>query len=285
MNKDITDNITYPIVIQYDSDKVVPLEKLPDRIKVNATGYGWKLLRKSLIFHNGPLVIRPENLPDKNYLTASQMLPAVKQELSDVRVNYIVSDTLHFNFDRKVTKTIQLKVDSGVLNLAQGYRLVSSIMIQPDTVVFSGPKSIVSKLPDTLQLNVPGKNIKESYAENIKIEHVFNSLIKYEPKEARVSFESALYVQESKMLVPRQINFPGDTSYIVPDKQLIITYQVREEHKNKAKEEDFRAVLNFRKLNLKDTTIVPELLIKPEFIKDFYFTPSAVKIKHVKKTS
>ncbi|WMJ72780.1 hypothetical protein RCC89_06330 [Cytophagaceae bacterium ABcell3] len=285
MNKDITDNITYPIEIHYESDQVIPLDKLPDRVKVNATGYGWKLLRKSLSFHNGPIVIKPENLPDRNYVTSSQIMPALKQEFGDLRINYLVTDTLYFNFERKASKVIRIKADSVGIPLAAGYRMVSPIAISPDTVSFRGPASVIENLPDTLRVTIPGKNIKDNYSENIRIEHVFNSLVKYEPKEVKVRFNTSLFVQESKQLQVKRLNFPGDTSWIVPDKKVILTYHVKDEHKNKAREEDFRIALNFIKLDLKDSTIVPELVSGPDYISDFYFTPSAVKVKHVKKTS
>jgi hypothetical protein len=285
MNKDITDNISYPIRIQYESDKVVPMDKLPERIRINATGFGWKLLKKSLFFQVDPVVIRPDNLPDRNYITANQILPALKQELSDIRINYIISDTIYLNFEHKVQRKINLALDTVGLNLAPGHRIVSSVSIEPDSIVFSGPASIINEIPDTIFLSLNSKNIKEQFSENVKIDHVYNATVKYEPKEVKVKFNTALFLQDSKVINLKKINFPQDTSYIVPDRNVVLNYVVRDDMKQVVSNEDFKAIMNFKHLNPKDTTIKPELVLKPDFIKEYFFTPSSVKVKHVKKTS
>jgi hypothetical protein len=281
MNNEYTANISYPVKIVYDENKLVPLAKLPSRIRFNASGYGWDFLRKNFMFRVKPLHMEVSNLPAKNYITSSELYPVVSEQIKNIQVNYVLPDTFFLNFDHLVKKKIALKVNMDKIPVAPDYRVDGAVILNPDSIIVTGPRFLIDTLSDTMAVEIPGKNIKGSFEESVNLEYKINPLVKLNQSEVKVHFTAALFQQQSKLIEPLKINFPLDTNeLILSDKKLILTYFLKSEDANKVSKDDFEVILNYKKLKREDSTIVPELVNFPSFIKEYYFTPAAVKIGH-----
>jgi hypothetical protein len=279
MNNDYTDTISYPVKIIYDSEKVVPVAPLPDQIKMNVTGYGWDLLKRNLGFKVSSLQFEPDNLPEKNFISPQQLASYVTRQLANIRLNYILSDTLFFNFDYVIEKNVRVVVDSQNISLAPSYKIITPLIISPDSIIFRGPASFVRIIPDSIKITISQTDLKEKFEANIKVpEQGYHHLVTMLNKEVRVRFDVAKFEKESRVINMRLLNFPSPE--IIPDKKIILTYFVKEDEKNKIGENDFEVLLNYKDLDTRDSSIGPRLVKKPAFVKDFYFTPYAVKIEN-----
>lgn len=280
LNQDYTDTISYPFTIEYDEEVIVPLNPPPKKLKINVTAYGWVMLRKHLGINSEPIVYHLERLPRKEYITASQLTPLVVRQLTDLKINYLITDTLFFDFDKLKRKKIRIVVDTSKLNLASSWYLVSPIQISPDTLFVEGPASLIKELADSIIIEPSGEEIRGDYEESIKIsETSFDKRINLLNRDVKIRFTAAKFEKESVGITARTARFPEDTSIYTFDRKLILTYFVKEEDKGKVKPEDFTVVLDYRRLDKKDYTIVPRLVRKPSFIRDYYFTPYAVRIR------
>ncbi len=279
MNNDYTDDISYPIKIKYDPGKVIPISPMPDKIKINVTGYGWDLVKRYLGFKVVPLQFEPDNLPEKKYISSLQLTPSVTRQLAGIRLNYILTDTLFFNFDKIYEKKVQVLIDSQNISLAPSYKIITSVISSPDSIIFRGPASFIAQIPDSIIIRLPQTEIKEKFENTIKVpEQGYHHLIKMLNKEVRVRFDVAKFEKESKIVTMKLLNFPS--SEIYTERKIILTYFLKEEDKNKIKGNDFEIHLNYEDLDSRDSTIGPRLVRKPSFVKDFYFTPYAVKIEY-----
>ncbi|MBX9850639.1 MAG: hypothetical protein K2X86_02665 [Cytophagaceae bacterium] len=277
MNRDYTDEIYYPFEIRYDESRVMPLTETPDKIKINVTGVGWNLLRKHLGFSNDPVIFHPGNLPQANFVSSSQLSPLFIKHLGDLRLNYILKDTIYFKFDYLKTKKVKLWLDSQSIGLAPYYKITSPIIISPDSAVFQGPSSYVKSIPDSLKITIPRTGIKNKFEEQVKIaEHAFQ-YVKLANKQVKIRFDVSKFEHQSQVLELKLLNFPS--SYPVNfDKKIILTYLIKENDKNKVNVKDFEVDLDYNTLDQADSTITPKLIKKPTFVKEHYFTPYAVKI-------
>lgn len=61
LNKNYSASIDFPLAFDYDQESYVAVKSLPDEIKLNVTGLGWDLFRKSAGLKVPPLRIPLEN--------------------------------------------------------------------------------------------------------------------------------------------------------------------------------------------------------------------------------
>jgi hypothetical protein len=117
---------------------------LPEKIQLRVKGQGWKLVSINVgpetefrVSVGGDSGIHNLNL--YNYLESNRWL------LSDVEIINILPDSIRFFVERIISK--KLPVISGLeLEYKPGYGLASDIVFKPDSVVVSGPFSILKKM-------------------------------------------------------------------------------------------------------------------------------------------
>lgn len=124
---------------------------LPEKIQLRVKGQGWRLVsinvgpetefRVSVGGDSGM-----NNLNLYNYLESNRWL------LSDVEIINILPDSIRFFVERIISK--KLPVISGLeLEYKPGYGLASDIVFKPDSVVVSGPFSILKNMGEIKTTN------------------------------------------------------------------------------------------------------------------------------------
>lgn len=278
MKHNYTVDIYYPFEIRYDDTRVVPVTPLPKKIKINVTGYGWRLLRKYMGIKTTPIVFHPDNLPHKTYVVSGQLTDVIMRQITDLEFNYMTTDSLYFRFDYLKEKKVKVIVDSASIGLAPSYRIISPIIVNPDSVIFRGPSSSLASIPDSIKVGLEKTDIKEDFEESIKMFERGYPKVEMLNKEVKVRFNVKKFEKQSTVVTLQPENFPDTSSLAAFDSTLILTYYIQEEDKNKVLPQDFEVALNYADLDKTDSTIKPRLVKKPDYVNEFYFTPYAVKI-------
>lgn len=120
--------------------------QVPEKIKLRVKGQGWRLVSINVgpetefrVSVGGDSGRHNINLYD--YLESNRWL------LSDVEIINIYPDSLRFFVERIISK--KLPVISGLdLEFKPGYGLASDIVLRPDTVVVSGPISLLKSMKE-----------------------------------------------------------------------------------------------------------------------------------------
>jgi hypothetical protein len=283
LNKDYSTRITYPVRFEYDDSVYVPLSTLPQSVRLNASGYGWNLLKKTLRLNSQSITYRISNPLRTNYITGASLMVPITEQVRDIKVNYLVEDTIFLNFDRIDTRQVVLNIDSAALNLANGYRIVSPVNITPTVINFKGPSSLLKTLPDAIFLNIPYKNIDENFSENITINYVQNPLIQSDINKAQVNFSVAPFVKETQLVSIAKLSFPGKDSIVLGDNTLEVSYWLRKDEASKVRPEDFRLVADFKTFNKEDSTVKIFLEQKPPFVSDIRVNKAIIKLHYVEE--
>jgi hypothetical protein len=283
MNKHkYTDDISYPIEISYDGDIVVPVSRVPAKIRLNATGEGWNFLRKAVGFNVIPITYWPQGLPKRKFITGEELLAVAKKQIDGININYLLEDTIFLNFDYLSHQNVALKLDMKKLSLAPNYKITDEIILKPDSIQFTGPLKKTRNLPDSIMLTLPYKNIKGKFNEEVKIEYTPDPSVKMNVNKVHVSFFSTLYFHESVKVNVHPLNFPSNNSVVLTGQQTTLNYFVPEKDKDKTSADDFDVFLDFTKINLSDSTIKPMLMKRPDYIRDPYFSPASIKVRYVR---
>lgn len=278
MNEDHTADVSYPVEFTYDQEKYIPVEPLPEKIRFNATGFGWNLLRKTLRLNRPPVEIHLERPDKESSLTAGQILPALKTQLEDIKINFLLEDSVPIYFDQVAEKSFRLRIDTLSISLAKGYRITGPVKIEPERIYLRGPKNTLKAISDSFYVTIPETDISSSYNELISLNYPLPPLVSMEPDEVKVEFPVEKFIMEPVTVVPELRNFPQDSSLLPEQPNLILTVLIKPENLEKARQEDWKVSLNLLRINPKDSTIIPKLVDKPGFVREYFFTPEKMPV-------
>jgi len=278
LNKSYTTSISYPVKFEFDETQYIPVSKLPDKIQINLTGGGWNLLRRTNWFNIEPLTIRLIDPLEKS-ISGGSFRADVSDQLDEFQLNFIVTDSLHFNIERRISKDLKLFIDSTALPLQQNYFLVGPIKLSHDSALFQGPESMVNLLPDSFLIKIPQSNIDESFSKSVKINAGADELFVVTPPEIEVSFDVKEFERVNQTLSSTLVNFPKDSSWFVSNPDVVISYMVRKD-KPGIDLSQFEVILDLRRMVKSDSTILPILKAYPKEVVNIRLESDRIKISH-----
>ncbi|MBX0335112.1 hypothetical protein K3G39_17900 [Pontibacter sp. HSC-14F20] len=277
LNKSYSTQTTYPVRFVYNEQRLVPISQLPKEVEINVTGRGWKLLRKALRVEVQPAEVYIRSLPRNNFLLGSALRPALVNAMDGLQLNFVVTDTLYFNFNETVTRRIPLQLDPAQKVTGERHAMLRPIQIDPDTITFRGPSSMVDSLPSPFMLRLPITNLTESAKIVVPIEYDNKSLVKSDMTEATVSVRIRPLQQRELQVAPEMVNVPLNTEVTLRPQVVLIRYLALEDSGAVINSEAFKAIVDFSRYNRLDSTVVPELVQKPAGARNITLWPERIK--------
>ena len=280
LNKQYATRINYPVEFLYDEQDVIVVKELPSRVSIVVSGGGWSLLRKTILFKVNPIQILLENPASQKYITKSSLSAIIADQLNDVRLNYVVTDTLFVEIERQVSKKVGISIDSTSIPLAEGHRIVTPIRVVPDSVIFTGPTSYISGLADSILMFVPAQQITSDYQEIVPLEEHESRIVQVEPEGVQVSFGVREYTRQSRIVQVRPLNFPVTGSVQLRDSVAKISYWVNRADVEKLPPGSITVVADYAELNRSDSTIALKVGNYPNIIDRIRLEPTSVKVRY-----
>ncbi len=280
LNKsDYSTKIEYPVNFVYPTDSTILLGELPENIVLDVSGGGWNLLRKTFSIDNSPVVIELDDPTQTPYILGSALTQDINEKLQgSLRLNYVVTDTIYIDIEKKAQKEILLFIDSLHIDLGENFRITSPLSITPKTVVMQGPETQVKAAPDTLIIHITEEDISENYNETIPVSYENAQFINLTPSEVNISFEVAQFTLLTQEVQPTLVNFPEDSSLMLAQDVVSISFWVRNDLLDANDSLHFDIVANLKKMNKTDSTITPELLSNPPSATDILLLPTQLKV-------
>lgn len=280
LNKDYATRINYPVEFVFDEEGVVVVEELPERVSIVVSGGGWNLLRKTLWFNINPIQVLLENPTAQRYITKASLTSIVADQLNELRLQYVVTDTLYLHIEEELSKKVALVIDSAGISLEQDHRIVSPVQVSPDSVLFTGPSSFINNLADSILLYVPYKQLNKSFNEQIELSQLESDVIQVEPELVQVQFEVARFTRAEKQVRIRPENFPPDTNFQLQDSVAIVHFSVQEEYLDNAMDASIELIADYRNRNMLDSVITITLGDHPPFMKNVEVEPETVQLQY-----
>ena len=278
LNKEYTTQINYPVTLAFDRDSLVILRDPPDEIPINVTGGGWQLLKSTISVKAEPVIIKPDNPVHTQFLTANNLLPIFSSQLKDLNINYIAIDTIVFKIDPYKDRNLRITLDSTSIQLKENFHITSKIFLEPDSVNFRGPASLINQLPDVFMVSLSEKNINSGYNEELSLDLFSRTLIKKNPEVIHISFEVEEFIEQTSTLNVEMVNFPYDSSVYILNSSIEATYNIQRSNQNKIKKEDFLIIADLNDMHAADSTITIEVMDLPNYINDIVFSENRVKV-------
>ena len=244
LNKTYTTNISFPLTFDYDNKNFIPVTGLPQNVRLNVTGNGWELFKRSTGVKPDPLQIPLERPGDVKKIVGAGLKFSFTNQLNGLEINHVLSDTLYLDLEPRSGRWIKLAVDSIQYNLKRTYGLTSEVAVMPDSTYIEGPKRIVEKIREPVMLTIPQRNIDEYYMETIRVEVPFQELITLQPATVSVMFnvEQMITIRDSITLAIE--NIPETVSDVMNSGKIPVVLSVPESYNQDLLVDSLRGVLD-----------------------------------------
>lgn len=278
MNKSYDTRVDYPLSYTFAEDSVVVIKPLAKQIKIDVTSGGWNLIRKTLRINATPINIPLDNPTEIKFLTRSSLIPMISDQLDGLRLIYVVTDTLFFNIEKKVTRKLPVYIDSISIPLSQSYRMVSPISCNIDSAIVSGPKSTMEQMPPFVQLDFSNISIDGNFDDELG--YFVGEQVEVEPAEATVQFQVAKYLAREINIPIEQLDFPEDSSAFLANNEITLYYTIKESDEDEVTTSDFSVTVDYAMRNINDSTVSPILMYAHEKALDIVLASDRIKLSY-----
>lgn len=265
LNKTYTTNINFPLTFDYDQENFIAVGALPQSVRLNVTGNGWELFKRSTGVKPEPLQIPLERPGEVKKIVGSGLKFSFTNQLNGLEINHVLSDTIYVDLEPRTGRFITLIVDSVQYNLKKDYGLTSKVAVVPDSTYVEGPKRIVEKIREPVRLVIPQRNIDEYFKDDIPVELPNGDLMSVEPSTVSVTFnvEEMVTLQDSIRLILQ--NVPSSVAEIVKAKKIPVTVTVPESAREQLRADSVGAVLDLKGFKGGTKKMLPRLKGLPPY--------------------
>jgi hypothetical protein len=267
LNKTYTTNLRFPLSFDYDHQNFVPVKALPHTIRINVTGNGWDLFRRSAGLKIPPLEIPLERPIETKKIIGSTLPAFFTNQIEGLEINYVLTDTIYVDLEPKAGRWVTLQLDTTQISIKEGYGLASYISILPDSIFIEGPKPIVNDLKEPLKLTLPFKNIDDQFMEDVEVQLPSAEVIKRDPPVVAVMFnvEKLVSIEDSVRLVIR--NIPSTVWPVIGRKKIPVTITLPQNLADQLVIDSVTAVLDLKKFKRGERMMLPKVAGLPPFSK------------------
>jgi hypothetical protein len=264
LNKTYTTNINFPLQFDFDSKIYVPVKSLPENVRINVTGNGWDLFKRSAGVKVTPLEIPLERPSEIKKIIGTTLPVYFASQMNGMQINFVITDTLYVDLEPRVGRWVNLSMDSLNYNLKKGYILSSEVNITPDSVYLEGPMRLINRFKDPVTLLLRQRNIDEDFSEEVEIEIPSSDVIQRNPPTVNVSFkvEKGIVIEDSLTIVGE--NVPPSIARI-EDRKIPVVVEIPESEAKTFNINNVKAVLNLRKFKRGEARILPRVDGLPPF--------------------
>jgi hypothetical protein len=263
LNKNYTTNISFPIEFDYDRENYVPVKPLPSTVRINVTGIGWDLFRRSLGLKIPALVVPLERPAETRKVLAVPALFA--HQIERLRINFVLSDTFHIRIEPKVKRWITVRLDQSSLQIKPGYRRTSDTEVEPDSIFIEGPASLVRSFIEPVYLKLAERKLDSDYKEDVAVEFINNELIHRNPPTVRVKFKVDRIVVVRDSIKLQMINHPAGTRPYFGVNKLLCEFTIPERALPSYNPDSVSAVLDLRDFKSGSRKVRPQITGLPPY--------------------
>ncbi len=258
--------------INFPQDKMLA-NKLPGRVDIEITTSGFTFLGFYFNRLNDTLYLDVSKLrKNKNeqdyYLPGYSQAQQFEAQLGNqLKISKIDLDTLHFYFDKKVTKVVPVKLNLNY-EFEKQFQLSGKIELKPSKIVLSGPASVMNNLIElnTQQLNFTNLNKTISRTADLIIPAELNS-IDFSTKKVVVKIPVEKFTEGTLDLPVEVLNVPEQYQLKTFPSRVKITYLVGLSNYQKVSADQFSLLAYYDAKDEQASSLKLKLVKFPEIVR------------------
>lgn len=256
------------------------LEAPPKKIIATLEGTGWDLL--SPYFNKMSTAVEIDVM--RRYISSSDLSTKISSSVEDfgLSLKRVNPDYLVLSLQEASSKKVPIELNSQLKIAAQHY-IRDSIIIVPDSVLVSGPQSLIDSLQvwetQLLELN----NLDKPTTRIVSLANSYGNLIQLDTNEVTVTIQVE-QVAEKKLFVPIRIKNYEDSLRIFPNKiQLNVSVGLSDFYIIKT--EDFVVEVDMKDIDInpENNSVPIQVTQYPTSVRALHFSPKSVEYFKVKE--
>jgi len=214
LSLDYEDEILYPVrYINIPENKVMMVD-LPDKLALRVKAKGRRIMLSKLNLNLIPIkfdvnsFINRKTNPDSLYILTNSVKEILSGELEGVEILNISPDTLFFRFTTMEVKRVAVKPKYSDIQrmYAPQYMINGPIRIEPDSIIISGPGSLLQKISSVYSEPLEFSELSDTVSRNIGLEK--QDGISYSQKKVHITIPVDKYTQAEYFLPVVALNLP-----------------------------------------------------------------------------
>jgi len=182
--------------------------------------------------------------------------------LEEEKVNFLQKN-IKINFEQRAVKKVAV-LSSIDLSFAVGYSALEEIKLQPDSIMLSGPATILDTLSEIKTNSLKINNISNDVKGKVKLNTSNLEEVSLYQNEVSYSLRTEKFT-EGKVEIPiRLLNVPEGTNVVIFPKEVVIFYQVSLNDFEKIDSSSFEVAVDFKNAHNSDGFLIAEITQKPE---------------------
>lgn len=283
LSKNYDAQVEYPLEFRFDKDSLIIVEPLPEFIQLEVAGGGWDLLRRTTKIGAEPIVIELDNPTEVKLLPKNNLQRIISEQLSDITVKYILTDSLFINIEPIQTIRIKVIIDSAFVDLEENHRITSRIVQNIDSISVSGPVSLIRQVRSPYFIQIEEEGLDSDFEESIDVKFLNSRLMTASPAAIDVAFSVEEFKKNTLSVPLEKINFDNAPTATLQDTVVQVSFMVAESQEDNVSAEEFGMVADFSLLSKLDSTIAIQPFQIPENVTDVEFVPEKVKVRYVRE--
>ncbi|MCB8995230.1 MAG: YbbR-like domain-containing protein [Bacteroidales bacterium] len=284
LSKPYDDQINYPVNYKNFPESKVLIGDLPDHLILSVRANGFTLLRFRLSSKYMPISFsvnsfKMNRLPGADssyfYIATRYARDYVSTQLSpDFTINKISPDTLVFRFGKVSSKKVPVLPDI-VYELDKQLILKAALILDPDSVLVSGPDFIVDTLRAVYTQKKDLGKIKKTLKRDVDLEKI--KYVYFKESEVQIGFPIEQFTEKTIQVPIEIINRPENVHLQAFPRTIQLTCQVGLSNYEKLDASMFRAQVNYLDAVSTETNkLVVSITRQPVFIQALRYTPLTV---------
>ena len=287
LNREYNVRLDFAVSFDYPKEGVVVVAPLPERVALNVSGVGWNLFKNAPFMAAEPLKIALPNPTAVKIFDKSSLFSLFSEQLGDIRLNYVVTDSLKVDIQRQIIRPISVLVNRSSIALEEGYRITSPIQVLPETFYVTGPEEFVQKLPMDYVLDLgSAEALKDDFEENLSVNISTNKLVRVDAPTIKVRFSVEKFERKSVAVQVGMLNFRSSRSYrpFLEEGVVQVSYTIKLSDEAEVSADNFLVVADYKNLDPKTRTVPLEILDYPaEYVSEMQIIPSELNVRYERK--
>jgi len=293
LGQEYSSTVLVPVsYVNFPQNKVL-LNNIPNQLAVNVNGSGYDLLQYDDKLMLDTLVINLDNLKmssfgdyERGYLDPAILSQSLQKRINGaIGINRVLSDSIEFLFDLKVSRVVKVK-PVVQYSLEAGHVLLDSIAAFPSEVEIFGPLTLLDTLQyiKTKVINTGELNAKKAFVGMLDIDR-FGKDARVYPDSVKVQIDVDRLTEKRFMITPEQLNVPDSLRLLTFPTNVEVISQIPISKFNDISKSEFSVSVDYLDLQ-KDYLVLPVTIEKwPTAARQTKVVPTQVEIVISEKDS
>ena len=283
LNKDYTADFRFAVRYTDMPEGKILANTLPDYLFLTIQAQGFTLLRYRFRLMLTPIMLeasyntmqrKNNSVQGKYFLSTQSMFGRIAAQLrSDVRLQQISPDTLHFHFTETISRNIPVK-PAIQMQFEKGFLPTGNMLIEPARVIVTGPQTIIDTMQYVHTQSKVFRRLNSSLSAPINLLPV--NQLRFSTNEVKITQAIERHTEATVVVPIEAINMPEGTTMRLFPGSVTVNCLVPISDYEKMQPHLFRAVVDYN--YLKDITdnqakARVALLRTPDFVVELRFHP------------